>query len=425
MSDTQGKARRKRKGERKDKLIPVTLELPRHPDGSRNRKWFYGHTRAEALRQKAVYEARMKAGSTYDPDITVKQWVEIFKATYRTKINPAYIGSDDSQYNRLVEYLGKRRMVDVREADLQTALNMVAGTSFSTVTKYESTLIKVFKKARRNKIIPEDPSEDLIRPPYTKGSHRALENWEIECILDYWDHPYARTGLWVMIMLLCGLRRGEMMALRWDNVNLLDRRLTVCEVAVIKKNQSTIEDRTKSSAGERMLPIPKALHDALSSIPEEKRCGLVCRSARGKQLSLSAVSKGMEHFCNVMTRILSNEPVDQRGRRKDIEKKKKTMSNSEDDERVFFTVLPHDLRHTYATALYDAGVPLKAAQYFLGHADIKMTLELYTHLSREREKASRIKLVEYFDNWVDNRQMLAENRSSEVVENILNFTQGW
>ena len=419
------KKSRRRKGERKDGLIPVTLELPRNPDGTRNRKWFYGKTRADALRQKQEYLDANKPGASFDPNITVAQWADVYKATYRTKINKAYIVNDDSQYNRLVDRLGKKRIVDIRESDLQNAFNEVADMSFSTVTKYESTLKKVFKKARKNKIIPDDPSEDLIRPPYTKGTHRALEGWEIDMILANWNNPFARTGIWFMLMLLCGLRRGEMMALRWENVDLEKRILTVCEVAVVEKNQSEIEDRTKSAAGERILPIPKALHEALSTIPYDSRNGLICRSAKGRQLSQSAVDAGVDHFCNVMTRILNNEPVDQRGRRKDIEKRKEATIADDDSDRLVFAVLPHDLRHSFATALYDASVPIKAAQYFLGHADIKMTLNLYTHLSREREKESRIKLVDYFDNWVENRLLGTGVDGLNDRETDLNFTEGW
>ena len=76
-------------------------------------------------------------------------------------------------------------------------------------------------------------------------------------------------------------------------------------------------------------------------------------------------------------------------------------------ERKVFSFTAHDLRHTYATALYDAGVPVKAAQYFLGHADIRITLELYTHLSKERESASRLQMVKYLDKWLLDARVLS------------------
>jgi integrase len=378
-------------------LIQVVLELGRKPDGSRTRKFFYGRTRPEALQKKKEYEDQLNKGSALDPLITVSEWVSIIKDTYRSNINPLYLKKDDAPYDRLVRAIGERRVVDIRESDLQKAYNEVAGMSFSTVSKYGIVIKKVFGKARKNKIIADDPSEDLIRPHYTTGTHRCLEGWEIDLILANWYNEDARTGIWVMLMLLCGLRRGEMMALRWEHVDMEARKITICEVAVIAGNQSVIEDRAKSRAGERTLPMPKALFEALSTTPASLRSGLVCLSAKGAQLTRQAVMSGIYQFCVVMTRIVNGEPSKNLGGWANAKKKVPKK------DRVLFEFRCHDLRHTYATALHDADVPLKAAQYFLGHGDIRITIELYTHLSKEKENLSRDRLISHFDNWIDKR----------------------
>jgi len=62
---------------------------------------------------------------------------------------------------------------------------------------------------------------------------------------------------------------------------------------------------------------------------------------------------------------------------------------------------PHDLRHTFATGFFEAGVDIKSAQYYLGHADASMTMNLYTHLTEERKNASRATLTDYLDDWLD------------------------
>lgn len=397
-------ATRKRKGERPDGLIQVSLQVGYKEDGRPDRKYFYGHTRAEAERKRDEYKARLSSGLVLDPDITVEQWVNIFLGTYRTRVNEAYLKGDATPYMRLAARLGKMRVVDVRETDLQKALNEVSGMSYSTVDKYRQAIKRLFERARKNKIISDNPAEDLIMPAYEKGSHRALERWEVELILANWDTEASHAGLWVLLMLLCGLRRGEMMALKWDAINLEARTLEVKAVAVISGGSVVIEERAKTDAGLRVLPICQVLYAALLSVPEERREGFVCLSAKGKQLTESAVSRALDTFCKVLERILNGEPPTQRGRRTDIERKKAEKEKKlPAKERKQFSFTAHDLRHTYATALYDAGVPVKAAQYFLGHADIRITLELYTHLSKERESASRNQMVRYLDEWLDTR----------------------
>ena len=415
MSESS-KQKRKRKGERPDGLIQVSLKIGYKPDGRPDRKYFYGHTRAEANRKRDLYKEQHAAGLSFPPDILLADWVEIFKKTYRSRINKAYLKIDDVPYDRLVKRLGKRPVASIHETDLQDALNEVSGMSYSTADKYRQAIKRVFEKARKNKIITDNPADDLILPPNTKGTHRALETWEIELVLANWNHPATHAGIWVMLMLLCGLRRGEMMALRWENIDLQKRTLIVREVAVVNTNQTIIEERAKSDAGIRILPICQLLYNALCSVPEEQRTGLVCLSTEGKQLSEHSSRRGIATFCLIIERILNGEPPLQHGRRKDIEKKKAEADKPlPAKDRKLFRFTAHDLRHTYATALYDAGVPVKAAQYFLGHADIRITLELYTHLSKERESASRNQFVTYLDKWLDGRVLTALPFASEDI----------
>lgn len=389
--------KRKRKGERPDGLIQVSWTDGQKPDGSPNRKFFYGRTREEANYNRDEYKRIRKLGIAANREtMTVSEWVDEWYARYKTKVNPDYETGYKVPINRLKKALGDRLIKSIHESDLQEELDSIADMSASTIEKYYSVIVQVFKKARRNKIIPDNPAEELAMPDGTDGSHRALNRWESDCILEHW-HEH-RSGIWAMLMLLCGLRRGEMIALNWSNIDLEKRRIFVREAAVVKKNQTAVKPRTKTSAGIRVLPICQPLYDALKSVPSEQRVGRVCVSAKGKQLSLSAFERGWDGFNLAMQRILNNEPIKQKGRRESLEKKIE-KAKKEGREYIIFSTRSHDLRHTFATALYDAGVPVKAAQYYLGHADIRMTLDLYTHLSEERENTSRALLTNYLDAW--------------------------
>lgn len=378
---------RKRKGERPDGLIQVTLVVGHDENGKLIRKYFYGHTRSEAEAKREEYKAHMVSGSKYAQNITVADWVAEYRKTYRQNVNPAYINIDDVPYNRLIDEMGYKAMADVTEADLQQALNKVAGMSFSTCDKYRQAIKRLFERARKNKIIADNPAADLVLPQHTKGTHRALETWEIDAILKHWNEPGLHAGLWVLIMLLGGLRRGEMMALDWKDVHLDERILDVVQVAVISGNRTIIEQRAKSAAGIRTIPLCKPLWAALDSVPEPKRVGLVCLSAHGQPLTESAVSRGLETFCTGIQRILSGQPALQPGRRK----------KNDCLESAAFSFRAHDLRHTFCSMLYSSGVDVKTAAYLMGHADIRVTMEIYTHLSHEKRNASETQMLSYFD----------------------------
>lgn len=391
MSSTK---RRKRRGERRDGRILVTLVIGMMDDGKPKRKYFYGRTRQEAEGKREAYKRMREQGlSDLSETMTVDMWVEEWIARYK---NEEFIREYRSCRNRLSKAIGYRLMRSIVESDLHSALFAVSGMSFSTVKRYRGYIRQVFSAAFRNRIITHDPSDGLELPPYVKGSHRALEPWEMDAILAHWSEN--RAGIWALLMLLCGLRRSEMAALEWSNVDMVNRQIRVCQAANFKKNKITVKKRTKTPAGLRYVPICDTLFAALNTIPEESRVGFVCLSSEGEPLSESAITRGWKGFNNALERILNGGEAVERGRRISREERIE-QARAEGKPFIEFHVKMHDLRHTFATALYDAGVSTKSAQYFLGHKDIKMTLDLYTHLSNERKREDTGLLLDYFDRF--------------------------
>lgn len=380
-------------------LVHVYGSYGRDKYGRRIRKKFSGKTEAEALLKRATYEQERALGiPDYSDSITVSEWVEMWRRTYKSELRGTNKQMYDGAISRLLDDIGSMRMASVRNIHLQNSLMKMAGKSESATTKYRMVLQQIFKKARQNKIIREDPAEELDLPKARQSDgHRALERWETEHITENWTEH--RTGVWMMIMLYAGLRRSEMIALNWDSVDLDGRNIFVHRAAEIVSNQSVVKELTKTEAGKRTVPICEPLYVALSSIPKKKRKGPVCLSAHGKQISQSAFDRGMDGFNLAMERILNGEPPNQQGRRPKRETAEESIDNRKNQKT--FSIKAHDLRYTFATALYDAGVDVKSAQYYLGHSDVRTTMNIYTQLSEERKNISRKQMITFLDNWLD------------------------
>lgn len=381
----------------KEQVI-VYGDYGRDKNGKRIRKKFTGANEVEARMKKLEYERERAIGlHKYSDKMTVREWTEIWMTAYRSKVKGTNRVTYENYVQKLNAQIGSMKMRDVRNIHLYKALMELDGKSKSAITKYRMVIQQIFKKARQNKVIPDDPAEDIEIPDGTAGGHRALERWEVELIGENWQ--VYRCGLWVMIMLLTGLRRSEMIALDWDCVDMKARTLTVRRAAEIVTNQAVIKEVTKTEAGFRTLPICDMLFEALNKIPAQERTGVVCKSAHGRVISQSAFDRGIGTFNSAMERILNGEPPIQQGRRKD-----KEQPTKEPKERKHFSIKAHDLRYTFATALYDAGIDVKSAMYYLGHSDIRMTMNLYTQLSRERENLARAQAITFLDNWIQNKQ---------------------
>lgn len=197
-----------------------------------------------------------------------------------------------------------------------------------------------------------------------------------------------------MLMLLCGLRRGEMIALDWSAVDMDKRVLTVCAAASFDGREMVTHDRTKTPAGMRKLPICEPLYEMLNATPLAKRVGPVCRSATGKPLTHDSVRKNWQTYCRLMTMILN-------GQEPELRQGRKSGGDADGEYERVFDCRQHDLRHTFATMLFEAGISAKDAQYYLGHSDLRMTTELYTHLTEERKNETLSMVTGYLDEWLN------------------------
>lgn len=402
---------KKKKGLRKDGRIQRSIVIKRKQDGSLERKFFYGKTAKEADRKKEEFKARMKSGLdvAYD-DITVSEWIDIWYTTYvlnarrKKPLSASTKAGYTSRIKQLKAAIGTMKMRDVRERHLQEALYNVNGKSKDAAAKYAGFVRRVFRKAKTNMVIANNPAEALDTPDGEKGHHRALARWEVDFILGNWREH--RCGIWAVTMILTGMRRGELIAQDWKNIDLVNRRISILNSAEIDENLHFQDGPTKSEAGVRVLPICNMLYDALETIPEEKRIGKLCLNSAGKPVSPTAFRKGWLSFRRAMWRLYHGEPKNQQGRRTDIERKKLPPGEiiPSKEKAPAFDWRTHDMRFTFATAMYDAGVPVKAAQYYMGHADFRLTLNLYTQLSAEKERETNAQLVSFLDKWVDPEQ---------------------
>lgn len=355
--------------------------------GKRIRKRFGGATREEALLRKAEYERERAIGLHKMSDkLTVREWIDIWQRNYCTRLHGRNQISYNTYLQRLNDEIGNMRMNDVRNIHLHRCLEGMDGMSKSSITKYRMVIRQVFSRAKQNKVIPDDPSEYVDMPEGTAGGHRALEAWEIDHIIANWSK--VRSGLWVMIMMLAGLRRGELIALDWDCIDMKKRTITVRRAAEILSNAPNVKPLTKTEAGMRTVPICTPLYAALDAVPLFMRRGAVCHGSNGKRLTDSAFKRGMDTFNKVMEQLLNGEEPDPHVRYSD-------MPHSA--LRQFFRVRAHDLRYTFATLIYESGIDTKSAMFYLGHADIRMTMNLYTQLSTEHENTVRAQAIDFLD----------------------------
>lgn len=207
----------------------------------------------------------------------------------------------------------------------------------------------------------------VIVPPVEATKRRPLMDEEKALVMrTYAGH---RMGVPALLLLYCGLRRGELIALTWSDVNIKNKSITVNKAAIFNHNQPQIE-KPKTSTGVRTVPIPDTIVDALKEYRKGIKSTMVCPAISGGMMSERAFKCAWSSYMHYLN----------------IQAGGRVASRSRPKLTVVNNLTPHMFRHTYATILYNAGVDVKSAQRFLGHADINMTLKIYTHLSVQKEQ---------------------------------------
>lgn len=344
-----------------------------------------GKTQKEADQNAAVKLDKLKRGEVgISSNMTVKAWAKEWLEIYKKPVlaDKQYRDYERMFSNYLIPSIGSLRLRDVTGTHLQKILNDRTGWSADRLSKLRTRIHAMFKRAKRSKLIVSDPSEDLTLPAGKNGTHRSITDAERKVFLAV--AQTHRAGLLFKVMLYCGLRTGEVIALRPCDIDLDKKRIKVTRAL---ESGGADYKEPKSEAGIREVPIPdeifselQALAQALTAEPFE----LLFKATSGKAYSRVSISREWARLKDEMDIAMGAKYEIKEGRpgKPGPKVKQKIFSCISDD------FVPYCLRHTYCTDLQDKGVPINMAKYLMGHSNISVTAKIYTHTTETSIEAA-------------------------------------
>jgi integrase len=205
-----------------------------------------------------------------------------------------------------------------------------------------------------------------------------------------------RLELGVILGAFYGLRRSEIIGLRWESINFETNTITiehtVTEANIDGKHIIIADDTTKSKSSFRTLPLVPAIRSKLVAIKEEqesnkKLCGKSYNKKESKYIYTDALGNRIKP-----NYLSSTFPI---------------FLLKNDFQRMRF----HDLRHSCASLLLANGVSLKEIQEWLGHSDFSITANIYAHLEFDSKLASANKMT-----WIAETSLAAETETITALE---------
>lgn len=391
---------KKSNSKRSDGRIAVQIYLGKDENGKRKYKTVYGATQKEANRKADEIRAMLGKGlDVTAQNDTFSVWCGRWLQGKKSEVSASHYGNLISTAKHL-DGLGNRPLSEIRLFDISDIINDLAAYNPRTGKPSSKKLLidvkaiasQVFCLAIDNRIIDYNPAQNVRIPKNAPKSRRTpIDDEQIAWI----ENTPHRAQCAAMLMLFAGLRRGEVVALTWSDINLKDGTLTVNKSVEYVTNTPSVKPTTKTEAGNRIVPLPTVLWDYLRKQPKESV--YVCPGMDGGIMKAAAWRRMWESY---MAELDIKYGMRMRPAKSKFDPHKGGI--------VIKTFTAHQLRHTYATMLYDAGVDILTAKELLGHSDVKTTLDIYTHLSRTRKKKSVVVLDQFISCKSDASQAIGK-----------------
>lgn len=309
-----------------------------------------------------------------------KELSELWLKSYEMTVKPqTFIATKRMLYNHLIPVFGDIKLDKLSVTYIQGHINELSKefVHFGTVHSINK---RVLQYGVSLQLIPFNPARDVILPKVLKPDNKAIkfiDYDDLKALMSYMEklsnkkYSYYFDYVLYSVLLATGCRFGEAVALTWSDIDF--------ENATIDINKSynrlvDIVGTPKSKAGYRVISIDQKTINLLRLYKNRQR-----------QLFSEVGVEAPEVVFATPTRKYQNTAI----RQDALDRRLKEI----DCPRFTF----HAFRHTHASLLLNAGISYKELQYRLGHATLAMTMDIYSHLSKDKEKEA----VSYYEKAIN------------------------
>lgn len=338
--------------------------------GENKRYFFYGKTADEALSKMRSAQKRLSQGKpAKDFKVTVATWIDSWDKDVLEHSDRKQTTKETYRYvlrHVLADQMASKELNKVLPSDLNRlfAKLLKQGMASTSVHKVYTVLKIVFNDAITERNITETPFSSIKAPKQETKEAEFFTKSELAAFLQA-----AQDDRLYVAMQLCaqtGLRRGEALGLRWIDIDFDARKLRVANT-LASTNGGLYLTPPKTDASKRKV----AMNDGVIALLRSHRIAQAeeARLAGNKYLDKDFVFSTRtgepvhpDNFYRSVTRVCEKAGLEKRG--------------------------PHVLRHTFATLLLEANVPHHVVSRILGHSSIRITVDIYGHLSDEGQEAA-------------------------------------
>ncbi|MFZ2539612.1 MAG: site-specific integrase [Oscillospiraceae bacterium] len=341
-------------------------------EGKRIQKSFYGTSKLDAKKKADEYILQQKiAEATNDTFIkknyTFGEWSKKWLNTYKKdKVQlSTYKAMEQHLKKYILPYFKKANINNIRPIDVQTFFDSHLKLSSSVKVKLRNLLNGIFETAIDNDLCYKNPARGVKLPTYTKVKEKNVysDDEQTKIIKYIKEHDISKD---VAILLKTGLRRGEMLALLWSDIDFDNKTISINKALKDTSGIPTVGE-PKTKAGNRTIIFDDELKGILLSVD--------------RHIKYKKNDKTIEFDCDYVVHFkFGNMYLPTNWSRRAYKPlMDKIVKQCSTEDEILKKLSPHELRHSYGTSLYNKGVDLRTIQKIMGHADLNITSNLYVH----------------------------------------------
>jgi integrase len=286
----------------------------------------------------------------------------------------------------ILPMFGSFKIKDIKRAYCQKKIDELA-LIMKSVNDIKIQINLVFKYALKVEYIAKNPMEYVTVP---KQQHEFIKNDDESIERNYWRKDEVKQFLSITLnelslsdyvlfhlMIHTGARKGEILALSWNDIDFKSKSVKFTKTLIFDNNKHILQT-SKTKASKRVI----SLDDRTISLLNKLRI-----SQKAEYMARRKYIKEQTDFVFV---------------RDDFKPRRLAYPNDKLESIIrshsLHSITVHGLRHTHASLLFEAGASIKEVQERLGHTDVKMTMNIYTHVTETVKEQTAQKFLEYMEN---------------------------
>ncbi|EPD1733533.1 tyrosine-type recombinase/integrase [Enterococcus hirae] len=305
-------------------------------------------------------------------------WIEQYKPTVRES---TYLRVKFLFDKNILTFFGNKKIQNYNIAYCQEAINKWK-EQYSTYKALKCYTSAVFDYAKKMNLIKENPMKEVT---FSKGERKQkktkLKYFEKEELQDFLEccqkDKFPITYSLFRVLAFTGIRKGEALALTWDDVDFFNKTLEINKTITRNSDNKFISTPPKTNTSIRKISLDNETLNILKAWKTQQKRYLLAHGQHAKTKNQIIFSSKNNNYIDITRPNIILSRICK--------------------EHNFNDITIHGFRHTHCSLLFEAGLSIKEVQERLGHSDIHTTMNIYTHVTKKQKERSADKFAAYLN----------------------------